>query len=709
MHRSFSEKACEDLQTPGQSGGWGLICRDPKFRERYLRRALGQIPRLLTAMDRNPFRRTYGCMDREYWHYRTAAFPSGMYQEGVLALAMVYRYPLPGNAWYAVDRVRELAEAGVRFAVRSSHSDGACDDYYPWERALGAAVFSLAACVRAYALLGIDDPEVVDWLRRRGRWIARRSETGRLTNHHALAALGLAELARLTQQEEFLQAAQQKLCTVLAWQHPEGWFDEYGGADPGYQTLTITCLAKLRRLVEESLSDAWPNWPIQRAEVAQALLRAVRFARWFLQPDSSYGGPMGSRGTRLFFPHGMELLAAESPEAADLADGFLQSLEMLEMSDRGSEETRAEGYGIGAGPKGTCALLDDDRMVVHWPAELLDAYRDWSAWRAVAPTAVDGALDRAAVPTGDPSFASAAGSAFDSLLVRTSEEACWPGAGLFVRRTTNSYTAISTARGGVVVHVLPRLARGEPKTVGVPPAPDQPEPTAGSGTRPRSGGGGPGGGPMWLRIIDAGLVIETADGRLAVSSLQDLQKQKSPAVSMGEDGSLRVLVERELCWVRWETASPLKQAVFYLGMWLAGRFWRSGVRWLLQRRLITGRPKAPIRLSRRIELPPSGLWPAISDRSSKEASSFAQETLGAATAGDSNDNGGSWTLRVTDTIQLLNRRIKVRRMAYGPEGDWVYTAVAGAYHPSVLSPWTDLAELVEPLNRTGQVTIRRQW
>ncbi len=704
MHRFFSEEASEDLLEHAQPDSSGWIGRDPKLRQRYLRRALGQIPRLLTAMDRNPFRRTYGCMDREYWHYRTAAFPSGMYQEGVLALAMVYKYPLPGNPWYAVERVRELAEAGVRFAARSSHSDGACDDYYPWERALGAAVFSLAACVRTCALLGLDDPEVMEGLRRRGRWIARRGETGRLTNHHALAALGLAHLARLTQQEEFLQAARQKLQTVLAWQHPEGWFDEYGGADPGYQTLTIDCLAKLRRLVEESLSDAWPDWPIQRTQITQALLRAVRFARWFLQPDFSYGGPVGSRGTRLFFPHGMELLAEESAEAADLADGFLQS---LGVSEGESEQIGADGYGTGADAEGTCAHLDDDRMVVHWPAQLLDAYRDWSANRAVAPAASDGALDTTGAPKGGPGLAFAAGRALSATHVHTSEDAFWPGAGLLVRRSADSYTAISTARGGVLVHILPRGATVRPKTACAAPSPDQPvsaESRAGT-----AAGGGPVGGPLWLRIIDAGLVVETADGRLAVSSLHDLQPQKCPSVSMGEDGSVCVLVERDLCWVRWETASALKQALFYLGMWLAGRFWRSGVRRLLQHRLITGRRKAPLRLSRRIELPPWGVSPSQSAFPPREPCSFALGTSGDALAGLSKEENGSWTLRVTDTIQLLTRRTQVRRMAYGPEGDWIYTAVDGAYHPSVLAPWTNLADQIETLNRTGQVVIHRQW
>ena len=125
-----------------------LAARDSAARARYLHAALSQIPRLLGAIDRNPYRATYGCLDRQFWHYRTSSFPSEMYQEGVLPLALVATTRLPGNRWYGQPRVRELAVAALRFAARSSHRDGSCDDYYPFERALGAAAFSLAAAFR---------------------------------------------------------------------------------------------------------------------------------------------------------------------------------------------------------------------------------------------------------------------------------------------------------------------------------------------------------------------------------------------------------------------------------------------------------------------------------------------------------------------------------------------------------------------------------
>lgn len=366
-----------------------LAARDPKLRVEYLRAALPLVPRLLSAVDRHPLHATYGCFDRQYWHYRTAAFPSEMYQEAVWPLALVFRHALPGNPWCGDALVRELAVAGMRFAARSSHRDGSCDDYYPYERALGAAVFSLVASAKAYRRLELDDAEIAAWLARRARWVARHDETGRLANHQALAALGLWQAWLVTGHDALRSAALRRLDRVLSWQSPEGWFDEYGGADPGYQTVTIDCLAQLRRLTGEAALD-------------EPLARAVSFSRLTLHPDGTLGGPHGSRGTLHFYPHGFELLAGRSAEAADLADACLGSL--------------------GAGRQ---AAFDDDRMCAHRPGAWIEAYLDWS-------------------PRRPPVARRAGGVRF------------LPQAGFLVAETPSSYTIVSAARGGAF-----RRFRGE--------------------------------------------------------------------------------------------------------------------------------------------------------------------------------------------------------------------------------------------------------
>src|SRR5262249_49545318 len=140
------------------------------------------------------------------------------------------------------------ARAGIFFAMRSSHSDGSCDDYYPNERALGATAFSFLACVEACRIIGFEEPEIREFLARRADWLAQHNESGRLSNHHALIALGLTSIGNWLEIDKFTNARDQRLAKLLDWQTSEGWFPEYEGFDPGYDTLTLFCLAELQRI-----------------------------------------------------------------------------------------------------------------------------------------------------------------------------------------------------------------------------------------------------------------------------------------------------------------------------------------------------------------------------------------------------------------------------------------------------------------------------
>lgn len=574
--------------------------RDPALRTRYASAALAQVPRLLGSVDRNPYRATYGCFDRQFWHYRTGSFSSGMYQEGVLPLALLYTHALPNSRWHREPRVRELAIAGLRFSARGGRADGSCDDYYPFERALGAAVFSLQAAGRACQLLELDAPDIRDWLERRARWVIGHDESGRLANHQALAALGLVRAAEITGRREFGEAAAQRVRRVLSWQSSEGWFEEYGGADPGYQTVTIDCLAKIRQITGDASLD-------------EPLRRAVAFARLFLHPDDSYGGEYGSRGTYHFYPDGFELLAGENPAAAELADGFLRGL-----------GTRRHAY------------FDDDRLFIHRLGNLIEAFLDWSPRRPGGPRR--------------PSEVSTTYLA---------------GGGLLVRRDATQHTVVSTARGGVFKHFR-------------------------QGQAP---------------LTDAGLILEAADGRMALSQRLDLGRRVEWAAptepadprSMALDKPIarsesagserrpplvhravgRLSVSGCLHWVRFETATPLKQALFHLGMWAVGRWCRTLVRRILQRRLITGRCECPIRLTRTFEFMP----------------------------GDETQRPGN--LRVTDQIELADPAIRIQRMSFSTDLEGAYVAASQVYQDAVLQPWTHLDEYVGELNERRRTTIVR--
>ncbi|MEL7010925.1 MAG: hypothetical protein AAGM29_20345 [Cyanobacteria bacterium J06588_4] len=311
-------------------------------RDLFAREALAQIPKILTLLDRNPHSPTYGCFDRTFWQYKVIDFPAGMSQEFVYPLALAYGCDLPDNIYYQQPMIREWVKAGIEYACVSSHKNGSCDDYFPYERAAGAAAFSLLACLESTSLLGLQHSEsVLDFFRRRADWLAEHQESGRLTNHQALIVLCLELVGRLLKTDRWDKSKQERLDQVYSWQNPEGWFIEYEGCDPGYHTLTISCLARLYELQ-----------PTEKLRLAIA--SAVRLAAEFVHPDGSYGGEYTSRNTYNFFPHGFELVGKWLPGALNINDRFLQGL----------------GNGLGS-------CYADDRIIGHHTWNYLLAWRDF--------------------------------------------------------------------------------------------------------------------------------------------------------------------------------------------------------------------------------------------------------------------------------------------------------------------------------------------
>lgn len=354
-------------------------------RDWYAFEALRMLPRIILMIDKNPFSATYGCFDREYWHYRTADFPCGMSQEFCLPLALAYAHPFPGNRYRGKARLKELTEAGIDFARRSSHSDGSCDDYFPYEQALGALVFSTYAMTESYRLLGLERPELVEFFKLRGDWLCRHNESGQLSNHQALAALALYNVYSITGEVAYREASDRFRDLTLSWQHEEGWFQEYEGADPGYQSCTIDFLAKLFQKSGDP-------------KLLEPLKRAVEFAAYFLHPDGSFAGEYGSRNTYHFYPHGFELMSRHSRTAGQVADTFL----------RLSMPNRSRYYN------------DDNRMCAHYVYNWMQSWLDYNPVRA-------GPIESARPPF----------------------ERWFPAAGLFVKKTPRYYAVVALNKGGV--------------------------------------------------------------------------------------------------------------------------------------------------------------------------------------------------------------------------------------------------------------------
>ena len=358
----------------------------PGERDWYAYEALRMMPRIILMVDRNRFSDTYGCFDREFWHYRTVDFPCAMNQEFCLPLALAYKYSFPNNPYQGVERLRELVIAAIRFAEKITHRDGSCDDYFPFERALGANVFTTYAMTESYLELELQEREMVEFFRLRGQWLINNEESGQLSNHQALAALALYNVYTVTGERRFLEGSNEYRDVALSWQHDEGWFQEYEGADPGYHSCSISFLAKL-----------WQK--SQDASLIKPLQRAVEFASYFLHPDGSYAGEYGSRNSYHFYPHGFEVLGVFEPTAHRMVETYLQR----------------------AMPERRRYFNDDNRMCAHYVYEWMYAWRDYHPER-------DGVLED----------------------YRESTQRWFEGAQLFVTKRDRYYAVVSASKGGCV-------------------------------------------------------------------------------------------------------------------------------------------------------------------------------------------------------------------------------------------------------------------
>ncbi|MFQ5443817.1 MAG: hypothetical protein ACE5EK_04285, partial [Nitrospinales bacterium] len=216
-----------------------------------------------------------------------------------------------------------------------------------------------------------------------------------ISNHLATATCALFKWHSLTGETGEIRG-QMFLERILRKQSDEGWFLEYEGTDPGYETLCLYYLSDLHRLR--------PDLNLQ-----EALARSIRFLWHFAHPDGSFGGLYGSRNTRFYYPAGLEVLAGRVPEAAALA-GFMQR-------------------SIGQRRVVTLETMDEPNLI-----PMFNAYCLAAAQVAQSPEKA---------PSGLPPVPSQCQEPFRKV---------FPDAGLMVDKGEFHYTILSLFKGGVVYH-----------------------------------------------------------------------------------------------------------------------------------------------------------------------------------------------------------------------------------------------------------------
>ncbi len=262
--------------------------------------------RVLTQLDRDPDSPTYGCFDRNYWHYKIRDFASSILQQGLFLLEALRQGQL-SNPQVDSKIAGEWTLAAVNALSWQVDSAGRVDEYYPYEESYPAAAFGLYAVSKVLWQWQQEKSPLlarVDWrgLKRLARALSKRTEP-QAANQFAAGLAGLA-MAQHVPELEVKQKQVAKLADVFfELQHEEGWFPEYGGPDFGYLTVTIDALA--------DYADATGD---ERAPAAAK--KAISFLASLVGADGDLPWTLNSRNTDYITPYGLSRFAADDAEAS---------------------------------------------------------------------------------------------------------------------------------------------------------------------------------------------------------------------------------------------------------------------------------------------------------------------------------------------------------------------------------------------------------
>ena len=254
---------------------------------------------------------SYGLGDRNFWAWGLTDFGNATFQgcaHGLSRLWVQGLWPYDSDQKLFIKRIQSLF-LGAKFLTRA---DGSLEEAFPNEGS-----YCVTALVAFDSLITIDlisnrmsdlqREECIEIVRPWINFLIQSDETHAIiSNHLATAVAALVRWNHLMDDPNALRMAELLLERILSNQSEEGWFREYEGADPGYQTLCLHYLADVH---------------LQKRELnlLEPIAKSIRFLQYFAHPDGSFGGHYGSRCTRFYYPSGILAMAPEIPEAASLA------------------------------------------------------------------------------------------------------------------------------------------------------------------------------------------------------------------------------------------------------------------------------------------------------------------------------------------------------------------------------------------------------
>lgn len=246
---------------------------------------------------------TFGYGDREFWAWKTKDFTNATLQGGVHSLAIALHLNLFNENEKKV--ITDIIDSAICAIKNIMDKNGSVVEAYPRENSFcvtALVAFDVLSCVK-YLENTINTERKKQYLeivKPLINFISKNDEEHAIISNHLATGVAAVTLwNNLTNDKN--QRANELLKVIYDNQSDEGWYKEYEGADPGYQTLCTYYLFCVYEITKDE-------------KLLQSLKKSAIFLSHFVHPDGTIGGLYGSRNTEVFYPAGVIALSSKIEE-----------------------------------------------------------------------------------------------------------------------------------------------------------------------------------------------------------------------------------------------------------------------------------------------------------------------------------------------------------------------------------------------------------
>ena len=261
------------------------------------------IKKLLNVYDLDKLSATYGIGDRDYWGWKTKDFANATMQGGVHSLAVAIKLGLFNEKEKI--KILKLIDDIILSTKKIIYKNGSVEEAYPQENSFCVTALVAFDILSAIYHLKLDFTKYENIVKPLINFITKNNEEHAIiSNHLATGAAAITLWNHLTNDNN--NRDKELLEIIYENQSEEGWYKEYEGADPGYQTLCTYYLFCIYEITKDE-------------KLLKSLKKSAKFLCYFIHPDGTIGGLYGSRNTEVYYPAGVVGLSDKIEEFAMMA------------------------------------------------------------------------------------------------------------------------------------------------------------------------------------------------------------------------------------------------------------------------------------------------------------------------------------------------------------------------------------------------------